>query len=43
VDPETGHHYDDTGRYIEAAALGARARASIYADNARRVYSRLRV
>jgi 4-oxalmesaconate hydratase len=41
IDPETGHHYDDTKRYVEAAALTAAQRAQIYEGNARRVYPRL--
>ncbi|NLD54663.1 MAG: amidohydrolase [Burkholderiaceae bacterium] len=41
IDPETGHHYDDTRRYIEAAGLGADERTRIYEGNARRVYPRL--
>jgi 4-oxalmesaconate hydratase len=41
VDPETGHYYDDTKRYIEAAKLSAEERALIYEGNARRVYPRL--
>ena len=42
IDPETGHHYDDTKRYLDASAgLTADARARIFDGNARRVYSRL--
>ncbi len=41
IDPETGHHYDDTRRYIEAADLTAEERQRIYEGNARRVYPRL--
>jgi 4-oxalmesaconate hydratase len=41
VDPETGHFYDDTKRYIEAAQLSADERAQIYEGNARRVFPRL--
>ncbi|MCX7961599.1 MAG: amidohydrolase [Burkholderiales bacterium] len=41
VDPETGHHFDDTRRYLEAAALDAEARRRIFEANARRVYPRL--
>ncbi|NUU04573.1 amidohydrolase, partial [Herbaspirillum robiniae] len=40
-DPETGHYYDDTKRYIEAAALSPEERHQIYEGNARRVYPRL--
>ncbi len=41
VDPETGHNYDDTRRYIEAAALTDPQKRQIYEENARRVYPRL--
>jgi 4-oxalmesaconate hydratase len=43
VDPETGFYFDDTKRYIEAAAgLSAEDRRMIFEGNARRVYPRLR-
>jgi len=41
IDPETGHSYDDTKRYIEAANLDSQQRQRIYEANARRVYPRL--
>jgi 4-oxalmesaconate hydratase len=41
VDPETGHNYDDTKRYIDKLELSAGDRAKIYELNARRVYPRL--
>jgi 4-oxalmesaconate hydratase len=42
IDPETGFHYDDTKRYIEAStALSPAQKAMIYEGNARRVYPRL--
>jgi len=41
IDPETGYYYDDTRRYIEAAALTPQERQQIFSGNARRVYSRL--
>jgi 4-oxalmesaconate hydratase len=42
IDPETGHFYDDTRRYIDAQpALNAADRFKIYEGNARRVYPRL--
>ncbi|HEY1857847.1 amidohydrolase family protein [Acidocella sp.] len=42
VDPETGHEYDDTRRYIEGVAwLTPADRAAIFGGNARRVYGRL--
>ncbi|HKP65837.1 MAG TPA: amidohydrolase, partial [Casimicrobiaceae bacterium] len=37
----TGHYFDDTRRYIEAAAITADERRQIYEGNARRVYPRL--
>jgi 4-oxalmesaconate hydratase len=41
VDPRTGHHYDDTRRYVEAAAIDDDSRARLFEDNVRRVYPRL--
>jgi 4-oxalmesaconate hydratase len=42
IDPETGHYYDDTKRYIEASKiLSAEDRYEIYEGNARRVFPRL--
>ncbi|GAA2336256.1 amidohydrolase family protein [Dactylosporangium salmoneum] len=41
IDPRTGHHFDDTRRYVDALGLGAEARAKVYERNARRVYRRL--
>jgi 4-oxalmesaconate hydratase len=42
VDPETGHHFDDTKRYIEASTLLTPAqKQQVYEGNARRVYPRL--
>ena len=42
IDPETGHHFDDTRRYIEATPnLGPEDRRKIYEGNARRVFPRL--
>ncbi len=44
IDPETGHPFDDTKRYIEAApGLTATDRTRIFAGNARRVFSRLKL
>ena len=42
IDPQTGHHFDDTRRYIDALGLTPAARAQVYERNARRVYPRLR-
>ncbi|NBW48239.1 MAG: amidohydrolase, partial [Betaproteobacteria bacterium] len=42
IDPHTGHHYDDTKRYIEASQiLSAEDKHMIYEGNARRVFPRL--
>jgi 4-oxalmesaconate hydratase len=42
IDPETGHNYDDTKRYIDATPnLSAFDRQKVYEGNARRVYARL--
>jgi 4-oxalmesaconate hydratase len=42
IDPETGHAFDDTRRYIDAATtLSQDDRQRIYEGNARRVYPRL--
>jgi 4-oxalmesaconate hydratase len=41
IDPETGHYFDDTRRYVEAAAISAGDRALIFEGNVRRVYPRL--
>jgi 4-oxalmesaconate hydratase len=42
IDPETGHYFDDTKRYIDqASSLTAEDRAKIYERNARKVYGRL--
>lgn len=41
VDPETGHHWDDTKRYIDALGLGPEERDQLFEGNARRVYPRL--
>jgi 4-oxalmesaconate hydratase len=42
IDPQTGHYYDDTKRYIANSQLLSDAdRHQIYEANARRVFSRL--
>ena len=42
IDPETGHHFDDTRRYVDGAVhLSAAQRHQIFEQNARRVYGRL--
>ena len=41
IDPETGHYFDDTKRYIDALALPAADKQQIFELNARRVFPRL--
>jgi 4-oxalmesaconate hydratase len=41
IDPQTGHHFDDTRRYVDALGLSPTSRATVYELNARRVYARL--
>lgn len=42
IDPETGHYYDDTKRYIDAVDwLTDAQREKLFSANARRVYGRL--
>ena len=42
VDPQTGHFYDDTRRYIDRADLSDDDREKIFEGNVRRVFPRLR-
>ena len=41
VDPETGHNFDDTKRYIDQLSLSTADQKKIFEGNARRVYPRL--
>jgi 4-oxalmesaconate hydratase len=41
IDPETGHYFDDTRRYIDAAELTEAEKAAIFSENATRVYPRI--
>ncbi|WP_024888916.1 amidohydrolase family protein [Luteimonas huabeiensis] len=41
IDPLTGHHFDDTKRYIDALDISDEDRRKVYEGNARRVYPRL--
>jgi len=41
IDPETGHYFDDTKRYIDALAISDEDKRRIFELNARRVYPRL--
>ena len=42
IDPETGHPFDDTKRYVDALGLGEQDKRKIFEGNARKVYSRLK-
>ena len=42
IDPQTGHYYDDTRRYIDGADLSDTDRSKIFEGNVRRVFPRLR-
>jgi 4-oxalmesaconate hydratase len=41
IDPETGHYFDDTKRYIDALALSDEDKHRIFELNVRRVFPRL--
>ncbi len=41
IDPQTGHYFDDTRRYIDALHLDPGERAKVFELNARRAYPRL--
>jgi 4-oxalmesaconate hydratase len=41
IDPETGFHWDDTKRYVDALDLSEADRRKVFELNARRVYPRL--
>jgi 4-oxalmesaconate hydratase len=41
IDPETGHNFDDTKRYIDQLAISDEARHQVFEGNARRVFPRL--
>ncbi|WP_338664728.1 amidohydrolase family protein [Pararoseomonas sp. SCSIO 73927] len=41
IDPETGHHFDDTKRYIDALTIPEADKRKVFEGNARRVYPRL--
>jgi 4-oxalmesaconate hydratase len=41
IDPTTGHHFDDTRRYIDALPIAAEDKHKIFESNVRRVYPRL--
>lgn len=41
IDPQTGHYFDDTKRYVDSLDLDDGDREKIYSGNIRRVYPRL--
>ncbi|HWL05713.1 MAG TPA: amidohydrolase family protein [Xanthobacteraceae bacterium] len=41
IDPNTGHHFDDTKRYVDQLSLSADDKNKIYDTNIRKVYPRL--
>ena len=41
IDPQTGHYFDDTKRYIDALDISDEAKAQVFSGNVRRVYPRL--
>jgi len=43
IDPETGHYFDDTKRYVDALDIPAEDKRKVFELNARRVYPRLDV
>jgi 4-oxalmesaconate hydratase len=43
VDPDPGHYYDDTKRYIDASSLSATDKHKIFESNIRRVFPRLKL
>ncbi len=41
VDPETGHNFDDTKRYVDALDISEEDRRKVFEGNARRIYPRV--
>jgi len=41
IDPQTGHYFDDTKRYIDALPISETQKHAIFEGNARRVFPRL--
>jgi 4-oxalmesaconate hydratase len=41
IDPETGHHWDDTKRFVDALVISEADKRKVFELNARRVYPRL--
>jgi len=42
IDPETGHYFDDTKRYIDNSTISAADKANIFEHNILKVYPRLK-
>ena len=43
IDPETGHNFDDTKRYIDDAPISAQEKEQIFSGNVQKVFSRLKI
>ncbi|MCH8076249.1 MAG: amidohydrolase, partial [SAR324 cluster bacterium] len=41
IDPQTGHYFDDTKRYVDVLDLNGIDKHKVFEINARRVYPRL--
>jgi 4-oxalmesaconate hydratase len=41
IDPESGHYFDDTKRYIDHADISAQEKANIFEHNIRAVFPRI--
>ncbi len=41
IDPETGHYFDDTKRYVDQLSISDKDKAAVFEHNARRVFPRL--
>jgi 4-oxalmesaconate hydratase len=41
IDPQTGHYFDDTKRYVDALPISEGERHAVFEGNARRVYPRV--
>ncbi len=41
IDPQTGHYFDDTKRYVDALPISDEDQHKVYELDARRVYPRL--
>ena len=41
IDPQTGHYFDDTKRYIDAAKISTDEKTAIFEGNAQKVFPRL--